>query len=70
MHNWESYREAANSEERIESMKERARKIETDAKRKEELIKVSRTIDVPSAMECNDMLIDAIKAKLTVLDNF
>ena len=69
MHDWERVKDGTSSLEKLDLLKGRARKIEMEAQRKEQLMKVTKTLDVPASMECNDMLIDAIKAKLTVLDN-
>ena len=49
-------------------IKEKAKAIETDAKRRERILAVKSTSNVDDTVEVNDMLIDAIKAKLSILD--
>jgi hypothetical protein len=52
----------------LELIKERARKIEENAMRKEQMIKMGNKNTVEDTCEVNDMLIDAIKTKLAILD--
>ena len=74
MHNWEAYggslEEQGSLNSGLGSVFNKARQIEENAKRKEQLMKVSKGVSIPDAIECNDMLIDAIKAKLSLLDKF
>ena len=55
--------------ERYELIKEKAKAIEADAKRRERILAVKSTSNVDDTVEVNDMLIDAIKAKLSILDD-
>lgn len=56
-------------QERYELIKQKAKKIEENAQRKEQLLKAnSNQIEPEQASQVNDMLIEAIKAKLAILD--
>ena len=73
MHNWDAYGgslEEQGTGDGIGVIFNKARQIEEGAKRKEQLMKVAKGVSIPDAIECNDMLIDAIKAKLSLLDKF
>ena len=51
-------------------VREKARMIEENAKRKEQVITLRQrqATEVDDTLEVNDMLIDAVKAKLAILD--
>ena len=53
----------------IEMVKMKAAEIEEKAKMKEKLINVNGEVDVKMQENVSGMLIDAIKAKLTILEN-
>ena len=55
--------------EKYEMIKEKAKAIEEDAKRREKILAVRSQNSVDDTIEVNDMLIDAIKAKLSILDD-
>ena len=55
--------------EKYERVSEKVRKLEGEAKRKEQLLIVQRrNNDVDETNEVTDMLVDAIKAKLAILE--
>ena len=53
---------------KIDVIREKARHIEETAHRKEQLMKYNKS-SIGDNMDVNDMLIDAISAKLQILDN-
>ena len=58
-----------NEAQKVYLIKEKARLIEDNAKRKEQMIKITGSPDIRDACEVNDMLIDAIEAKLSLLED-
>ncbi len=55
--------------EKYERVSEKVRKLEGEAQRKEQLLIVQQKIhDVEETNEVTDMLVDAIKAKLAILE--
>lgn len=54
--------------QRYEKVKEKAKRIEEAAQRKEKVMNV-KTDNAEDTMEVNDMYIDAIKAKLAILES-
>ena len=69
---WNQYltNEKYSQKERFDLVREKARMIEENAKRKEQVITLRQrqTTEVDDTLEVNDMLIDAVKAKLAILD--
>ena len=61
--------EKLSEKEKYEMIKEKAKAIEEDAKRREKILAVRSQNSVDDTIEVNDMLIDAIKAKLSILDD-
>ena len=57
--------------ENVEQIKIKAKKLEEDAKRKEQLINLNGGPEKNAKLgeDVSNMLIDAIRAKLTILDN-
>ena len=56
-------------QDKFDHFHEKAKKIENDALMKEQLLKIQKGGGgIPEANEVDDMLIDAIRAKLTLLD--
>ena len=58
-----------NEAQKVYLIKEKARLIEENAMRKEQMIKITGSPDIRDACEVNDMLIDAIEAKLSLLED-
>jgi hypothetical protein len=58
-------------QENVEQIKIKAKKLEEDAKRKEQLINLNGGPEKNAKLgeDVSNMLIDAIRAKLTILDN-
>lgn len=52
-----------------DNLKERARILEQEAMKKEQLMKVNKGDQVSTRNEINDLIIDSIKAKIALLDN-
>ena len=69
---WNQYlsNEKYSQKERFDLVREKARLIEENAKRKEKVITLrqKQATEVDDTLEVNDMLIDAVKAKLAILD--
>ena len=67
--NWEDYGgEEQGDKRRFGEMFQKALRIEEEAKRKEQLLLVSNQMSMPESMRCNEMLLDAMKAKLSLLE--
>lgn len=68
-YNWEEEVNKFEGDDRINYMKEKARMIEEEALKKEQLMKVNKTDASENRNEVNDLIIDSIKAKIALLDN-
>lgn len=72
LRNWQKDIEDAkyNQTERYEFIKERTKRLEEDAKRKEKMMSVANAGTMQDRDQINDMIFESIKAKLNVLEEF
>jgi hypothetical protein len=70
--NWQKDIEDAkyNQTEKYEFIKERTKRLEEDAKRKEKMMSVANVGTMKDRDQINDMIFESIKAKLNVLEEF
>lgn len=68
-HRWEDEMNKFEGDAKIYHMKEKARQLEQEALKKEQLMKVTQGDHVSERNQVNDMIIDSIKAKIALLDN-
>lgn len=69
-HNWDEELSKYEGDDKIYHMKEKARMLEQEALKKEQLMKVHQGGDnTADRNQVNDMIIDSIKAKIALLDN-
>lgn len=57
-------------QERYDYIKERAQQLEENAKRKEQILSVTKKGSVEDNDQVNDMIFESIKAKLSILEEF
>jgi len=65
---WETELNKFEGDDKVFHMKEKARMLEQEALKKEQLMKVNKGDHVSGRNEINDMIIDSIKAKIALLD--
>ena len=69
-YNWDKMLKSGNLAENLEKIKQKAEVLENQAKMNELLLNNSGKDDVELQQKVSDCLIDAINAKLSILDNF
>jgi archaellin len=69
VNNWDEEVNKFEGDDRITYMKGKARYLEQEALRKEQLMKVNQGDNADERNEVNNMIIDSIKAKIALLDN-
>lgn len=57
-------------QEKYDYIKEKAKQLETEAKRKEEIITIAKSGTIEDRDQVNEMIFESIKAKLSILENF
>ena len=67
--NWEDEIKKLEGDDRVNLVKEKARILEREAMKREQLMKVNSSDQTSDRNEINDMIIDSIKAKIALLDN-
>ena len=67
--NWDSEMKNLDGNEKVTHVKEKARVLEEEARKREQLLKYNNNDQVSGRNEINDMIIDSIKAKIALLDN-
>lgn len=70
--NWKKEIENGNytQQEKYDLIKEKTKQLETDAKRKEEMITLAKAGTIEDRDKINDMIFESIKAKLSILEDF
>ena len=68
-YNWDKMLKKGNLAENVELIKQKAERLEIQAKMEEKLLKTNTGYDVDLQQKVSNYLIDAIKAKLSILDN-
>ena len=68
-YNWDKMLKNGNLMENVELIKQKAEKLENEAKMNEKLLKTNNGNDVDLQQKVSNYLIDAIKAKISILDN-
>ena len=68
-YNWDKMLKSGNLAENLEKIKQKAEVLENQAKMNELLLNNSGKDDVELQQKVSDCLIDAINAKLSILDN-
>ena len=69
-YNWDKMLKSGNLAENLEKIKQKAEVLENKAKMNELLLNNSGKDDIELQQKVSDCLIDAINAKLSILDNF
>ena len=68
-YNWDKMLKNGNLAENVEKIKQKAEHLESQAKMNEKLLNTNKGNDVDLQQKVSNYLIDAIKAKLSILDN-
>ena len=64
------YSAELSQKEKYEMVRERVRVLEETAKRKEQMLAVTKAATIEKNDQVNDMIFESIKAKLSILDEF
>ena len=68
-YNWDKMLKNGNLAENLEKIRQKAEVLENQAKMNEKLLNTSGNDDIELQQKVSDCLIDAINAKLSILDN-